>query len=90
MSLLLISLGLSWKMRASGLFLQCRHVCTHTHLLCVSRRECSRAGILVNFKTIDLIFFWNVLIHQMLIIVKQHILRHVVIKTVEGAKPRVA
>lgn len=81
MSLLLITLGFSWKTRASGLFLQCRRVCTHAHLFCVSRRECTRAGILVNFEATDLIIFWNVLICQMLMIVKQHILRRVVIKT---------
>lgn len=88
MSLLLITLGFSWKKRASGLFLQCRRVlCTHAHLLCVSRRECTRAGILVNFEATDLIIFWNVLICQMLMIVKQHILRRVVIKAAEGAEP---
>lgn len=92
MSVLPMSLELSWKVRAAGLFLQCRRACcTHAHLLCVSRRECARAGTLVNFETIDLIiFFWNVLICQMLIIVKQHILRRVVIKTAEGAKPSIA
>lgn len=89
MSLLLITLGFSWKMRVSGLFLQWRRVCTHAHLLCVRRRERARAGILVNFETIDLIIFWNVLICQVLIIVKQHILRRVVIKTAEGAEPSV-
>lgn len=30
--------------------------CTHA-LLCVSRRECGRAGTLVNFETVDLIIF---------------------------------
>lgn len=32
-------------------------MCTHARLLCVSRRECARAGILMNFETIDLIIF---------------------------------
>lgn len=35
-------------------------MCTHAHLLCVRRHEHARAGILVNFETIDLIIFWNV------------------------------
>lgn len=35
-------------------------------------------------------FFWNVLISRLLIIVRQHILRHVVIKPEERAKPSVA
>lgn len=65
-------------------------MCTHARLLCVSRHECARAGILMNFETIDLIIFWNVLICQMLTMVKQHILRRVVIKTAEGAEPSVA
>lgn len=90
MSLLLISLGPSWKMRASGLFLRCGCVCTQAHLLRVRRRGCARAGTHVNFETTDLIIFWNVLICQMLIIVKQHSLRRVAIKTAEGAKPSVA